>query len=417
MRKHQTVKFVAGIFFVAAGVSLLLAIVQAIVVLTGGPRIGLGAGWGAGFRGWVLLPTLAMGLCAFVPLLVVGALLYFMAQIDQNLAIARTRPRRAARVATVAVSAAAPSEVPAAEETAMPPDVAAPAAEVAVPEAGLAAPVAGAVAAGVAVAALTGEEAPAEGEVPIEAPEAGLVAPAVGVAAVGVAAAVLTGEEAPAEGEVPVEAPEASLVVPAAGVAVETFEPGTPLAEAGLSQIEIGDLEPVAAEVEVPAPGVGLAAPMAGIAAAGVAAAALGEEKPAAVPPEDEADALLAQLALLEARLSDLEGTPTEAAAEASGVEEAARISAETKAAKADEQPAEAPVARPQPVSAGEYSDLLKAAGVNTMPELARQNAANLYERLVAVNAEKGLVRRPPTLAQVADWIEQAKQLPGTATS
>jgi predicted flap endonuclease-1-like 5' DNA nuclease len=59
-----------------------------------------------------------------------------------------------------------------------------------------------------------------------------------------------------------------------------------------------------------------------------------------------------------------------------------------------------------------EYSDLLEEAGVDTVPELAQRNAANLYARLMAVNAEKKLVRRVPTLAQVTSWIEQAQALP-----
>ncbi len=65
---------------------------------------------------------------------------------------------------------------------------------------------------------------------------------------------------------------------------------------------------------------------------------------------------------------------------------------------------------------AEEYSDLLEEAGVDTVPELAQRNAANLYEKLVAVNQEKQLVRRLPTPKQVADWIEQAKALPRVVT-
>lgn len=59
-----------------------------------------------------------------------------------------------------------------------------------------------------------------------------------------------------------------------------------------------------------------------------------------------------------------------------------------------------------------EYSDLLEAAGVDTVVELARRNPDNLYETLVAVNAEKKLVRRLPSREQVRKWVEQAKQLP-----
>jgi len=61
---------------------------------------------------------------------------------------------------------------------------------------------------------------------------------------------------------------------------------------------------------------------------------------------------------------------------------------------------------------ASEYSDLLEEAGVDTVVELARRVAENLYQKMLEVNAAKKLVRRPPTQAQVADWIEQAKKLP-----
>ena len=61
---------------------------------------------------------------------------------------------------------------------------------------------------------------------------------------------------------------------------------------------------------------------------------------------------------------------------------------------------------------ASEYSDLLEEAGVDTVVELSHRVADNLYQKMLEVNAEKKLVRRPPTKAQVADWIEQAKKLP-----
>jgi predicted flap endonuclease-1-like 5' DNA nuclease len=59
-----------------------------------------------------------------------------------------------------------------------------------------------------------------------------------------------------------------------------------------------------------------------------------------------------------------------------------------------------------------EYSDLLEIAGVDTVPELAQRNAANLTETLAEANAARNLVRKLPTLAQVTDWIDQAKALP-----
>ncbi len=59
-----------------------------------------------------------------------------------------------------------------------------------------------------------------------------------------------------------------------------------------------------------------------------------------------------------------------------------------------------------------EYADLLEAAGVDTVPELAQRNPENLYQKLITVNAEKKLVRRLPTLDMVKDWVAQAKALP-----
>ncbi len=63
-----------------------------------------------------------------------------------------------------------------------------------------------------------------------------------------------------------------------------------------------------------------------------------------------------------------------------------------------------------------EYADLLEEGGVDTVPELAQRNPENLYQKLVAVNQEKKLVRKLPNQAQVGDWIEQAKGLPRVIT-
>jgi predicted flap endonuclease-1-like 5' DNA nuclease len=59
-----------------------------------------------------------------------------------------------------------------------------------------------------------------------------------------------------------------------------------------------------------------------------------------------------------------------------------------------------------------EYSDLLEAAGVDTVPELRQRNADSLYQTLVRTNQAKKLVRKLPTADQVAEWVEQAKSLP-----
>ena len=59
-----------------------------------------------------------------------------------------------------------------------------------------------------------------------------------------------------------------------------------------------------------------------------------------------------------------------------------------------------------------EYSDLLEAAGVDTVVELAQRVAANLYPKLVEVNLAEKRVRKLPAEAQVKNWIKQAKKLP-----
>lgn len=61
---------------------------------------------------------------------------------------------------------------------------------------------------------------------------------------------------------------------------------------------------------------------------------------------------------------------------------------------------------------AGEYAELLEAAGVDTVAELAKRRSDNLHAALAKVNSEKNLVRALPQAAQVAKWIEEAKTLP-----
>ena len=63
-----------------------------------------------------------------------------------------------------------------------------------------------------------------------------------------------------------------------------------------------------------------------------------------------------------------------------------------------------------------EYSDLLEEAGVDTVKELRNRRADNLHKAMLETNAQKKLVRRPPSLKEVESWIEQAKQLPPVVT-
>ena len=63
-----------------------------------------------------------------------------------------------------------------------------------------------------------------------------------------------------------------------------------------------------------------------------------------------------------------------------------------------------------------EYADLLENSGVDTIKELATRRADNLHAKMTEVNEAKKLVRRTPTLAEVAKWVAEAKTLPGMVT-
>lgn len=58
-----------------------------------------------------------------------------------------------------------------------------------------------------------------------------------------------------------------------------------------------------------------------------------------------------------------------------------------------------------------EYSELLEAAGVDTVKELQHRKADNLAAKMAEVNAAKKLTRVVPAASQVEKWIEQAKSL------
>ena len=58
-----------------------------------------------------------------------------------------------------------------------------------------------------------------------------------------------------------------------------------------------------------------------------------------------------------------------------------------------------------------QYSDLLEAAGVDTVPELATRKPEALLEALAKVNEKKNLVNLMPGLSRVEAWVKQAKSL------
>jgi len=58
-----------------------------------------------------------------------------------------------------------------------------------------------------------------------------------------------------------------------------------------------------------------------------------------------------------------------------------------------------------------EYSDLLEAAGVDTVKELRTRVPEHLYTKLLEVNEEKHLVRRAPHQSEVDAWVQAAKDI------
>ncbi len=60
---------------------------------------------------------------------------------------------------------------------------------------------------------------------------------------------------------------------------------------------------------------------------------------------------------------------------------------------------------------AGQFAELLEAAGVDTVKELRHRVPANLHAKLVEVNEAKNLCNRVPAETEVAKMVEQAKEL------
>ena len=60
---------------------------------------------------------------------------------------------------------------------------------------------------------------------------------------------------------------------------------------------------------------------------------------------------------------------------------------------------------------AGQFAELLEAAGVDTVKELRHRVAANLHAGMVEINEAKNLCNRVPSIAEIDRMIEQAKTL------
>lgn len=65
---------------------------------------------------------------------------------------------------------------------------------------------------------------------------------------------------------------------------------------------------------------------------------------------------------------------------------------------------------------AGQFAELLHAAGVDTVKEMRTRNGENLAKKMAEVNAEMKLTRAVPSTKVVDRWIEQASQLPPVIT-
>lgn len=60
---------------------------------------------------------------------------------------------------------------------------------------------------------------------------------------------------------------------------------------------------------------------------------------------------------------------------------------------------------------AGQFAELLEAAGVDTVKEFRHRVAANLKAKMDEVNEAKNLCNRVPSESEIAKMIEQAKEL------
>ena len=59
-----------------------------------------------------------------------------------------------------------------------------------------------------------------------------------------------------------------------------------------------------------------------------------------------------------------------------------------------------------------QFSELLEAAGVDTVKEFRHRVAENLVPKMEEINEAKHLVGRVPSVAEVQKMIDQAKELP-----
>ncbi len=60
---------------------------------------------------------------------------------------------------------------------------------------------------------------------------------------------------------------------------------------------------------------------------------------------------------------------------------------------------------------AGQFAELLEAAGVDTVKEFRHRTAENLYKKMVEINDARNLCNRVPSATELQRMIDQAKEL------
>ena len=63
-----------------------------------------------------------------------------------------------------------------------------------------------------------------------------------------------------------------------------------------------------------------------------------------------------------------------------------------------------------------QFAELLEAAGVDTVKELAQRNAENLAQAMAEKNEEKNLTNAIPAASVISGWIDAAKTTDGRMT-
>ena len=63
----------------------------------------------------------------------------------------------------------------------------------------------------------------------------------------------------------------------------------------------------------------------------------------------------------------------------------------------------------------GDFSNMLEEAGVNSCKELQHRVPEKLYTTLEAIHTDKKIGHRAPSVAQVTEWIAEAKKLSATS--